>query len=113
MAALDAETLFVAFVSGDEARGGYAFDLLAEITQKQIVGLRIAVGPASAQARFASVCDIFLPIATECEDAYRPVLDVLFGQLLGLYCSLAYNLKPDSPSAGGVINRVVAKFALY
>lgn len=113
MAALDANTLFVAFVSGDEARGGYAYDLLAEITQKQIVGQRIAVGPATVQARFADVSDIFLPIAVDCEDAYRPILDVIFGQLLGLYCSIRHDLKPDSPSAGGVINRVVAKFALY
>jgi tagatose-6-phosphate ketose/aldose isomerase len=113
MAALDSETLFVALVSGDEARAGYAFDLLAEIGQKQIVRQRIVVGPAFAQARFADVSDTFLPLAVHCDDAYRPILDVIFGQLLGLYCSIAHNLKPDAPSADSVINRVVAKFALY
>jgi tagatose-6-phosphate ketose/aldose isomerase len=47
------------------------------------------------------------------DDAYRPVVDVIFGQLLGLYCSVAHELKPDSPSPDGVINRVVQKFRIY
>lgn len=46
-------------------------------------------------------------------DAHRPVIDVIFGQLLGLYCSVARGLKPDSPSPSGVISRVVDKFRIY
>lgn len=113
MAALDSETLFVCFVPGAEAQAGYALDLLKEIGDKQVVRERIAVGPLAMQSRFANACDSYVPLAVDCEDAYRPVLDVIFGQLLGLYCSLAHELKPDSPSAGGVINRVVAKFKIY
>jgi tagatose-6-phosphate ketose/aldose isomerase len=41
------------------------------------------------------------------------VVDVIFGQLLGLFCSVAHKLKPDSPSPDGVINRVVQKFKIY
>jgi tagatose-6-phosphate ketose/aldose isomerase len=46
-------------------------------------------------------------------DEYRPVLDVLFGQILGLCTSIEYGMKPDAPSPGGVISRVVQEFAIY
>ena len=113
MAALDGGTLLVCFVSGDEGRAQYARDLLREIGQKNVVAERIAVGPAIIEKTVAADCDTYLPIEADVNDYYRPVVDVIFGQLLGLYCSVAHGLKPDSPSAGGVINRVVQKFRIY
>jgi tagatose-6-phosphate ketose/aldose isomerase len=113
MAALDSQTLFVCFVSQDKRKGLYARDLLREIGEKGIVGERIAVGPASKRAELAACCESYLAIHDEIADVYRPVLDVIFGQLLGLYCSVAHQLKPDAPSPGGVINRVVQKFRIY
>jgi len=113
MAALDKETLFICFVSGDERRAQYARDLLREIGKKQVVAERIAVGPVFAEKDFTADCDLYLPLNIELDDSYRPVLDVIFGQLLGLYCSVEHQLKPDSPSEGGVINRVVQKFRIY
>ena len=47
------------------------------------------------------------------DDLYRPVLDVLFGQLLGLFASLRTGLKPDTPSPTGAINRVVQNVSIY
>jgi tagatose-6-phosphate ketose/aldose isomerase len=38
---------------------------------------------------------------------------VMLGQLLGLYYSVAHGLKPDAPSPGGVISRVVQEFQIY
>jgi tagatose-6-phosphate ketose/aldose isomerase len=115
MAALDPQTLFVCFVSGDERRAKYAKDLLAEIRAKEVVAESLAVGPAFAEAELAPHCDTYLALKIngDVEDAYRPVLDVIFGQLLGLYFSVAHKLKPDAPSPGGVINRVVQKFQIY
>jgi len=113
MAALDSRTLFVCFVSEDQRRAMYARDLLIEIGEKQITGERIAIGPASLAADVASRCDTYLSLQDGITDAYRPALDVLFGQLLGLFCSVAHGLKPDAPSPGGVINRVVEKFRIY
>jgi tagatose-6-phosphate ketose/aldose isomerase len=46
-------------------------------------------------------------------DQYRPPLDVMFGQLLGLFASLRHGLKPDHPSPSGAITRVVAPIRLY
>ncbi len=82
MAALDKETLFICFVSGDKRRALYARDLLQEIGEKDVVAERIAVGPESAENGFLGYCDFYLPINAEVDDAYRPVLDVIFGQLL-------------------------------
>ncbi len=113
MAALDKDTLFVCFVSGDGRRAQYARDLLREIGEKNVVAERVAMGPLSVAEYLSSDCDFYLPIRVDVDDAYRPVLDVIFGQLLGLYCSVAHQLRPDSPSAEGVINRVVQEFRIY
>lgn len=113
MAALDKQTLFLCFVSGDKRRAKYASDLLHEIGEKGIVAERIAIGPASEKSEIEPHCESYLAIEEDIPDAYRPVLDVIFGQLLGLYCSVARELKPDSPSPSGVINRVVQKFRIY
>jgi tagatose-6-phosphate ketose/aldose isomerase len=113
MAALNAKTLFLCFVSGEERRENYAADLLREVGEKEITAERIAIGPASAREKIAPRCESYLAVDDGLADAYRPVVDVIFGQLLGFYCSVARGLKPDSPSPGGVINRVVEKFKIY
>jgi tagatose-6-phosphate ketose/aldose isomerase len=113
MAALDKQTLFLCFVSGEKRRAKYASDLLCEIGEKGIVAERIAVGPRAQRAEIEPYCESYLAVEDDIPDAYRPVLDVMFGQLLGLYCSVARELMPDSPSPGGVINRVVKKFRIY
>ncbi len=113
MAALDSETIFICFASSDPRRLGYAADLLREITTKQITAVRVVAGPQSSAKTFSALCDEYLPIEAELPDAYRPVVDVLFGQMLGLCTSMHYHLKPDSPSPDGVITRVVQEFAIY
>ncbi len=113
MAALDPETLFVCFAAGDGGRTGYAADLLRELGDKRITASRIAVGPRAAEQSLLPNCDEYLPIEADIPDRYRPVLDVLFGQLLGLCSSIEYHLHPDAPSPDGVISRVVQDFAIY
>jgi tagatose-6-phosphate ketose/aldose isomerase len=83
------------------------------VGEKEITAERIAIGPASAREKIAPRCESYLAVDDGLADAYRPVVDVIFGQLLGFYCSVARGLKPDSPSPGGVINRVVEKFKIY
>jgi tagatose-6-phosphate ketose/aldose isomerase len=41
------------------------------------------------------------------------VCDILPGQLIGFYKSLAFGLKPDSPSVSGAISRVVENVNIY
>jgi tagatose-6-phosphate ketose/aldose isomerase len=111
MAALDKETLLVCFLSGDPRRQQYEADLLREVGDKGIVAQRVVVGLAAAHLDGCS--EQFLKIPDGVPDLYRPPIDVLFGQLLGLYFSLAHGLKPDEPSPHGVISRVVAGFKIY
>ena len=59
------------------------------------------------------LCDTYHAIDGSFPDAYRPAVDVIFGQLLGLYYSIAFGLRPDAPSPAGVINRVVSDFTIY
>jgi D-galactosamine 6-phosphate deaminase/isomerase len=46
-------------------------------------------------------------------DAYRPPVDALFGQLLGLFAPLRQGLKPDTPSPNGANSRVVSEVKIY
>jgi tagatose-6-phosphate ketose/aldose isomerase len=40
-------------------------------------------------------------------------VDVIVGQLLGLFFSIRNGLTPDSPSPSGVISRVVSHVKIY
>ena len=46
-------------------------------------------------------------------DVYRAPLDVVFPQLVALFLALRLSLRPDAPSEGGVIHRVVQGVTLY
>ncbi len=114
MAALDKTTLLVAFLSSDEHVARYERDLLQEIMQKRLVKTRIAVGghselPLDGLADRYLAPDIRTPVPDDC----RPPVDVMFGQLLGLFFSMRCNLMPDRPSVDGVISRVVQNVKTY
>lgn len=113
MAALDAETLFVGLVSTEEPRRKYEVDLLREVSSKHLARMRIAV--AVDGAGLGGEADHVLTPETgdAIPDHYRPVLDVLFGQLLGLFASIHAGLKPDTPSPSGAISRVVQNVGIY
>jgi tagatose-6-phosphate ketose/aldose isomerase len=114
MAALGKTTLLVAFLSSDEKVARYERDLLQELKQKQLVKTQIAVG-GCAGLPLNGLADGYLSpdIRTPPPDDCRPPVDVLFGQLLGLFFSLRSNLLPDRPSPDGVINRVVQNVRIY
>ena len=112
MAALDKETLLLCFASSDERRQKYEADLLEEVGKKEIVAQRVVVGPVGS-SRLSECSERYLFIEGSIPDLYRPPVDVMLGQLLGLYSSLAHGLKPDAPSPHGVISRVVGEFRIY
>jgi len=114
MAALDDTTLLVVFLSSGESVARYENDLLQELTRKQLVKTRIAVAGHSALPLdgLADRClspEIPIPVPDDC----RPPVDVMFGQLLGLFFSMRCKLMPDQPSPTGVISRVVQSFKIY
>jgi tagatose-6-phosphate ketose/aldose isomerase len=113
MAALDDRSLFVCFLSGDKRVQGYERDLLREIGTKKIARRRVVVsGNELVTDSYAE--DYLAPAGVAgIADEYRPPVDVMFGQLLGLFSSIHWKLKPDSPSPDGVITRVVEKVNIY
>jgi len=114
MAALDKTTLLVAFLSSREQVARYERDLLEELMRKRLVKTQIVVGGHS-ELPLNGFADRYLSpdIRTAVPDDYRPAVDVLFGQLLGLFFSLRCNLMPDRPSPDGVISRVVQNVKIY
>ncbi len=113
MAALDDQSLLVCFLSSDKRVQGYERDLLREIGTKKIARRRVVVGGTELAAD--SYAEDYLAPAgvSGIADEYRAPVDVMFGQLLGLFSSIQRKLMPDSPSPGGVITRVVEKVNIY
>jgi tagatose-6-phosphate ketose/aldose isomerase len=113
MSSVDAQTVFVAFLSSEPRRRGYEIDLLREIDRKRLGRVRIAV-TAGDGADIAQLTDYALSVGPSgIPDQYRPVLDVMLGQLIGLFASMRCGLKPDQPSPSGTITRVVQPIAIY
>jgi tagatose-6-phosphate ketose/aldose isomerase len=115
MAALDEDTLFVCFLSGNRRVQQYERDLLEEIGSKRLVRTRVVVAGSGAPA-INSLAEHCLaptgPLAAVADD-YRTPVDVIFGQLLGLFFSLRWNLRPDCPSPNGAISRVVQNVGIH
>jgi tagatose-6-phosphate ketose/aldose isomerase len=100
MCALRDKTLLVGFLSGTEPHRSYERDLLRELADKNVRPRTLLVGPGG---------DVDLDL----DDGDAALLDVVVGQLLGFFRSLALGLRPDAPSASGVISRVVRKFEIH
>ncbi len=114
LAALNEETLFVCFASSDPRKQGYDIDLLNEIGGKGVVPTRVAVATEDNKELISSSEYLVTPGSQlSIPDQYRPPLDVIFGQLLGLFFSLRCELKPDAPSPKGVISRVVQNVNIH
>jgi tagatose-6-phosphate ketose/aldose isomerase len=108
-------TLVVAFLSEDPFARRYELDLLRELRAKRIGRAVLAVADRAGEAAgLADVCVEYDPggrLALPAELA--PPVQVIAGQLLALFKSLALGLKPDSPSAAGIIHRVVEGVKVY
>jgi tagatose-6-phosphate ketose/aldose isomerase len=114
MSSVDGQTLFVAYLSSQPRRRGYELDLLREIDGKRLGRVKVAVTVQGIDdvSPLADYC-LSLDCAAEFPDVYRPVLDVMLGQLVGLFASMRSGLKPDQPSPNGAITRVVQPIKLY
>ncbi len=114
MAALDQDALFVCFLSSDLRTQQYERDLLDEIRTKGLVKCRVVVGEEES-ATNGSAAEHHLDLGANgaIDDDYRSAIDVMFGQLLGVFLSLQWNLQPDCPSPNGAISRVVQNFSIH
>lgn len=114
MSALNESTLLTEFISNEPRRQRYEIDLLKEIRSKRLAGVTVAVTPQRIADldRFVDY-QLSLDAPPGFMDEYRPPVDVIFPQLLGLLSSLNAGLRPDHPSPNGAINRVVTNVQIY
>jgi len=114
LSSVDGQTLFVAYLSSEPRRRGYELDLLREIDRKRLGRVRtvVTVQGIDDVSPLADYC-LSLDCAADFPDFYRPALDVMLGQLFGLFASMRSGLKPDQPSPNGTISRVVQPIKLY
>ena len=118
-AAIHDDTLVVYFLASDPHIRRYEIDLI-EANCEQQVGLAhliVADGAESISQSPHNLADesIFYDPTGDLHIAdpmLAPVYTVA-GQLLGLFASLQRGLRPDAPSAGGVIHRVVQGVTIY
>ena len=109
LAGIDQNTLVFFNLSNDRHRRLYEMDLLSELDSKNLGAERIVIGtqfdPELEQKIGATFIETGEPEGLA--DSHRAVLCALPGQLLGFFTSLRMGLKPDAPSPGGIISRVV------
>ncbi len=114
MSALRKDTLVVAFLSSDPTVRAYEADLLRELDEKELGTRRILVGaeipPGLARE---GVVIVDCGPASSFADADLTIIDTLVGQLLAFFRCRAAGYQPDSPSASGVITRVVSAFKIH
>jgi tagatose-6-phosphate ketose/aldose isomerase len=112
---LDKETVVVAYLASNEQTRSYETDLLGELRGKNLGVTIVATGFALSHEEKAEA-DVALDLGPDraaVPDEMRPPLDVIVGQLLGLFCSLEHGLKPDTPSPTGAISRVVSHVRIH
>jgi tagatose-6-phosphate ketose/aldose isomerase len=114
MSSVNEQTVFVEFLSSEPGRRGYELDLLREIDRKRLGRVRLVVTCGDGDD-VSDLADYRLPVGCGLDfpDSFRPVIDVMLGQLLGLFASMRCGLKPDQPSPSGTITRVVQPIKLY
>lgn len=114
MCAIDGATLVVCFLSSDSVRRAYETDLLDELKRKGIGWRRVIVGKdIPPELLMEGDLGVELQGVANLADDDLAVLDVMVGQLIGFFRCMGDGMKPDSPSASGVISRVVNDFTVH
>ncbi|MBA2524938.1 MAG: tagatose-6-phosphate ketose isomerase, partial [Pyrinomonadaceae bacterium] len=107
---LNHDSLVIGFLSNYADKLRIELGLLEELNKKRAAKSILAVLPQE-HVNLSEYVDykLILDIPEWLHDNYRPPVDVLFAQCLGLFASLRRQLKPDAPSADGKIQRVVSQ----
>jgi tagatose-6-phosphate ketose/aldose isomerase len=105
-------TIVVYLLSEDPLVRRYELDLMNGVQRKGIGMKKVAVCK-QAEDEVRAAADIVIEHGCDVPDDYQSPAYVIVGQALGVFRSLAYGLKPDSPSEAGVISRVVQGVQIY
>jgi tagatose-6-phosphate ketose/aldose isomerase len=113
MSAIRPDTLVVAFLSVDPMVRAYEVDLLRELRRKELGARQLVVGSGVPPDLVSADGDVVVDTGADGSDEDLTVIDTLAGQLLAFFRCLSTGYRPDSPSEGGVITRVVSSFAIH
>jgi tagatose-6-phosphate ketose/aldose isomerase len=114
MSYIDRDSLIVCFLSSDPKVRVYEADLLWELDRKKLGLLKLIAGEnVPPDVLRENDVAIECPGIGKLRDDNACLVHVVVGQLLAFFRCLHEGLRPDSPSEGGVINRVVESFQLH
>jgi tagatose-6-phosphate ketose/aldose isomerase len=115
-AVIHGDTVVIAYVSNDPYVRRYEIDLLKENRTKGLAMRTVAV-TSQADEELASCVDDIVEVEprgkNKLPDIVRAPIDNCFGQMVGMFKSMALGYSPDSPSKTGVIHRVVEGIKIY
>jgi tagatose-6-phosphate ketose/aldose isomerase len=113
MCAIHDDTLVVCFLSSDAVTRAYELDLIRELNRKEL-GRRLVVGGDIPDEILRDTDDrVECPGLSAIGDDLAAITSVVVGQLLALFRCLTLGLRPDEPSSGNVISRVVEDFTIH
>lgn len=107
---INEHTLVFVYLSNNPYTRQYDLDLLAELRRDGEAGRVIAL---SADTGHLSEEDIGIGYASSLSDFLLHFPYIVCAQMYAFYRALALNNKPDSPSSGGTVNRVVQGVTIY
>ena len=114
MSYVQEDTLIVCHLSCEPTVRAYELDLLQELDRKKLGLCKVIVGETIPSSVVRDEDEIIeCPGLSDLDDEECSTVYVVAAQLLAFFRCLEEGLLPDSPSEGGVINRVVEKFPLH
>jgi tagatose-6-phosphate ketose/aldose isomerase len=115
MSAVHDDTLVVGFLSSDPVARAYELDVLRELRRKGLGGRRVVVGAGLPAGVETGPGDVLVEAGADVSlgDEDLSLVDAVVGQLLAFFRCLESGRRPDSPSDGGVITRVVSSFEIH
>lgn len=114
MSFIHEDTLIVCQLSSDPTVRAYELDLLAELDRKKLGRCKVIIGEGVPESAGRAGDEIIqCPGLSEVGDNDGAIIFVVVAQLLAFFRCIEEGLHPDSPSEGGVINRVVESFPLH
>ena len=113
MAALDHETLIVSFTPPARRPARYAADLVGELRLKELGCATILADPGETPRYIGEEIVADAAPDSKIDEGFAAIGNVAFGQMAGFFACIGNGLRPDAPSAAGVIRRVVPPFPVY
>jgi tagatose-6-phosphate ketose/aldose isomerase len=112
-AVIDENTLVVYLFSNNAHVNLYEMDLVAAISSGRKNLFTISVMENDLSISGSNLKIVLSENGKKIQEDFLPIVEVLPAQLLGFNKSLSLGLNPDSPSASGMIHRVVQGVKVY